>query len=111
MTVSYNLCNSTHYDVGDASVGYSIWVELNPGEAKNWYFVLPNVIIQYMGKTYNGLALKLSHGTCIAWDGRVICHGSSDVEVEKNNGCFGWFWSADMRGAVSNLSQTGSNKN
>lgn len=104
LAVSYNLCNSTHYDVSDGSIGYSVWVELIPGEAKNWYFILPNILIEYMGKTYNGLAIALSHGTCIAWDGRVIRHGTSDTIVSNaQNGCFGWFWSADMRSAVANM--------
>jgi hypothetical protein len=103
--VSCNLGNSSHYDIGDGSVGCSVWVEAIPGNAKNWYFVLPNLLIKNEGKTYNGIAIRLYHGVGIAWDGRVVRHGTSITEVDtKNNGCFGWFWAADMKGAKEALS-------
>lgn len=108
--VSCDLENASHYDVGDGSIGYSIWVELVPGEASNWFFVLPNILINVGGTTFQGIAIKLFHGVCIAWDGRVIRHGTSltqrnsssdDVGQGKKgpNSCFGWFWAADMKSA------------
>jgi hypothetical protein len=98
MNISSNLGNATHYDVGDGSVGYSIWVETKQDTASNWYFVLPNVLIRYNGQTYNGLAIQLFHGVAISWDGRVIRHGTSITNPGCNsNECFGWFWSSDLR--------------
>ncbi|KAI2509330.1 hypothetical protein MHU86_5083 [Fragilaria crotonensis] len=43
MDVSVDLSNSTHYDVNDASQGFSIWTEDEPGSTRNWFFILPNV--------------------------------------------------------------------
>ena len=100
MNISSNLGNATHYDVGDGSVGYAIWIETKPDNASNWFFVLPNVLIKYNGKSYNGLAIQLFHGVALSWDGRVIRHGTSiTTPVCKSNECFGWFWSADLRAA------------
>ena len=33
----------SHFDL-DGSVSFNIWSELESGKAKNWYFVLPNVL-------------------------------------------------------------------
>jgi hypothetical protein len=105
MDVSCNLGNSSHYDIGDGSVGFSVWVELNPGKAENWYFILPNVLVNVSGITYHGIAIKLYHGLSIAWDGRVVRHATSITEVgNKTNGCFGWFWAADMKSAKMAMS-------
>jgi hypothetical protein len=102
---SYNLGNASHYDVGDASVCYSIWCELEPGSATNWFFVLPNVLVKYGGETYHGVVITLFHGVGISWDGRMIRHGTSITNTgTKTNGCFGWFWSADMNSAKVSLS-------
>jgi hypothetical protein len=43
MDLSVNLANSTHFDVNDASQGFSIWTEDHPGSTDDWYFVLPNM--------------------------------------------------------------------
>lgn len=37
-----NLRNATHYDIHGGSVCFSIWSEGEPGNTRNWYFVLPN---------------------------------------------------------------------
>ncbi len=42
--MSVNLMNASHFDVWDASPGFSVWTETIPGAAKNWYFVMPNVV-------------------------------------------------------------------
>ena len=107
MDVSCNLGNATHFDVTDGSVGYSIWVELEPNTASNWYFVLPNVLIRNNDVSYSGVAIKLFHGVSIAWDGRMIRHGTSLTETNsKTNKCFGWFWAADLKGAKESLDGT-----
>lgn len=93
MIMSFNLGNATHYDINDASYCYSVWTELKPGQADNWYFVLPNVITTKDGITYTGMAIRLFHGVAIAWDGRVIRHGTSATfRGTENNHVFGTFW-------------------
>ena len=86
MDLSVNLANASHYDVNDASQGFSIWTEDKPGTTANWYFVLPNVYGHISGgnETYNGLAIKLTHGVLISWDGRVIRHCTSMMERISN---------------------------
>jgi hypothetical protein len=104
--VSCDLGNASHYDVGDGSVGCSIWVELIPGMATNWYFVLPNILIKENNICYSGVAIKLYHGLGISWDGRVIRHGTTVTRTNsKKNHCLGWFWCADMKGASLSLKQ------
>ena len=86
--MSVNLGNASHYDVHDASQGYSVWTEDVPGCGKNWYFILPNVYgrrpqvrradgCRVDGAEFRGLAIKLTHGVAISWDGRVIRHCTS----------------------------------
>ena len=76
--MSVNLGNSSHFDVNDASQGYSLWLEEMLGRGKNWYFVMPNVHgVRPDGTEYRGLAVKLGHGVAISWDGRAIRHCTS----------------------------------
>ena len=85
--MSINLGNSSHFDVNDASQGYSVWTEDFPGTGKNWYFVMPNVYGHRYHKNrqddalgrgrYEGVAVKLGHGVAISWDGRLIRHCTS----------------------------------
>ncbi len=79
MDLSINLANSSHYDVNDASQGFTIWTEDNPGTTEDWYFVLPNMKGKFPGtdRDYKGIAIKLSDGVLIGWDGRLIRHGTS----------------------------------
>jgi len=77
--MSVNLGNSSHYDVHDASQGFSVWTEDFPGCGANWFFVLPSVHgLKPDGVTkFRGLAVKLGHGVAISWDGREIRHCTS----------------------------------
>ncbi|KAI2498525.1 hypothetical protein MHU86_15985 [Fragilaria crotonensis] len=95
--MSVNLGNSSHFDVHDASQGYSVWTEEIPGCGANWYFVLPNVHgkraprrgahgEQLEGKPFAGLAIKLGHGVAISWDGRVIRHCTSISQPDGLSG-------------------------
>jgi hypothetical protein len=75
MDISVDLENASHYDVNDASPGYSIWTEDEPGSTRNWFFVLPNVYGKWPpgsspknGPVFHGLAIKLTHGTLVSWD-------------------------------------------
>jgi hypothetical protein len=97
MDLSVNLANASHYDVNDASQGFSIWTEDKPGTTANWYFVLPNVYGHILGgnETYNGLAIKLTHGVLISWDGRVIRHCTSMMERISN--VYGTFFAVKLK--------------
>lgn len=88
MMFSINLGNAAHYDVNDDSESVAVWVELKPGQAKNWYFILPNV--SYKGSS--GLVVKLHHGVAISWDGRKIYHCTSKTQPGLENKVFGCMW-------------------
>lgn len=76
--MSVNLGNSSHYDVHDASQGYSVWTEEMQGLGANWFFILPNLHgTRPDGRPFAGVAIRLSHGVAISWDGRVIRHCTS----------------------------------
>ena len=86
MDVSCNLHNSAHYDVNDATPGYAVWTESQPGQTKFWYFILPQVYGRRAdGSTYNGIAIKLTHGVAISWDGRRIKHCTAVERVIKGD--------------------------
>jgi len=85
MDQSIDLANATHFDINDASTSFSLWSELNPNTAKNWFFVLPNLRVFCDGKMYNGVIIKLNHGTSICWDGRIIRHGTSITDINGND--------------------------
>lgn len=90
MDVSVDLANASHFDVNDATQGFSIWTEDEPGKTKEWYFVLPNVygrrspgVDGKPGDIFHGVAIKLTHGVLIGWDGRVIRHCTSVMDREN----------------------------
>lgn len=97
MDLSVNLANASHYDVNDASQGFSIWTEDEPGTTEDWYFLLPNVYGQIPGtkKTYNGLAIRLTHGVLVCWDGRVVRHCTSMMNRKSN--VYGTFFASKSR--------------
>ena len=65
--VSAKLGNASHFDVNEASQRFSVWTEENPGSSSNWYFLLPNLHgRKSCGTEYNGIAVKLYHGTAIS---------------------------------------------
>jgi hypothetical protein len=77
MNISMDLGNEPHYDTNDLGLGLSVWLEDIPGTAKNWNFVLPNLLIKFEGATYDGLVVELCHGAYIQWDGGSIRHCTS----------------------------------
>jgi hypothetical protein len=84
---SDGLINSSHYDGNDASQGIGAWTEEVPGLAHNWYFVMPNMHgIRADGRPFNGIAIKLQHGTAISWDGRLIRHCTSMMNPDGPEG-------------------------
>ena len=103
---SINLTNSSHYDVGDASRGYAVWVEGGAVRGKSgndgWYFVLPNVVVvsgQEGGECEKGgIAIRLGHGVTISWDGRVLRHCTSQpIAMSQEGNRFGVFVAAKKR--------------
>lgn len=105
MDLSVNLSNASHFDVHDASQGFSTWTEDYPGSTKNWFFVLPNVYGTKPGTkdSYNGLVIRLYHGVLISWDGRIIRHCTSVMERKASGGkkqshnVYGTFFAAKTR--------------
>jgi hypothetical protein len=97
---SLDLGNSAHIDL-DNSPSCSFWVEKNPGNARNWRFIFPNVTID--GK--NGLVINLFHGCGVVWDGRLLHHCTSITEISDDNHVF-----ACMFGSCRDHNQTGSPK-
>ena len=70
-----DLGNAAHYEVHDASQAFSVWSENNLGTTTYWYFLMPNLHgVKDVGTHYNGIAIKLRHGTAISWDRRVVRH-------------------------------------
>jgi hypothetical protein len=109
--MSVNLGNASHYDVHDASQGFSVWTEEVFGLGSNWYFVMPNLHGKRPdGRAFRGVAVKLSYGIAISWDGRVIRHATSlskpdgivggrvgDAGYVPRNNLFGTFTAAKER--------------
>lgn len=95
INVSVDLANPPHQDVNDLNVSLSIWTEKIPGRAKNWYFVIPNVLVKEKVNdktiTYSGLRIKLCHGAAISWDGVHVRHCTSHTIAGKDNNVFGFF--------------------
>jgi len=81
MMLSRNLTNSAHLDIYDKSRSFAVWAEKAPGQAKNWFFVMPDVSID--GST--GVAIQLHHGCVISWDGRLVRHCTSKTDVGADN--------------------------
>ena len=106
MDLSINLANSSHYDVNDASQGFTIWTEDHPGTTDDWYFVLPNMKGKFPGsdQDYNGIAIKLSDGVLIGWDGRLIRHGTSMAGSRVGN-IYGTFFAPKTRIITYGMSQ------
>ena len=86
--MSVDLGNASHFDVHDASQGFSLWTEEFPGRGSNWYFVMPNLHgMRPDGTAFSGLAVRLTHGVAISWDGRVIRRCTSLSQPDGPVGC------------------------
>ena len=73
--------------VHDASQGYSVWTEELRGHGENWFFVMPNLYSKHPdGKPFAGVAIRLTHGVAISWDGRIIRHCTSLSEPDGPDG-------------------------
>jgi hypothetical protein len=92
--ISTNLGNSSHVDL-DCSPCAAVWAERYPGTARGWYLVYPNV-----GK--RGLAIQLSHGTVIAWDGRYLRHCSAVPACGERDGSPNMVWGFFLGNSAAN---------
>ena len=91
--VSVDLGNSSHYNFNDGSQGYSLWGEEIPGKGTNWYLVMPNIHGRRPGDNltwipFAGLAILITNGVSISWDGRDIrlCTSVSEPDGPLSKG-------------------------
>jgi hypothetical protein len=88
LEISHNLQNASHYDAGDAGYGFSLWLQKNPSQAaSDWFFLLPNATIEGS----HGVAIQLSHGTMICWNGAELKHCTMIPSPEPSDAYFGCF--------------------
>jgi hypothetical protein len=68
IAMSVNLGNASHFDLHDASQGFSVWTEEVPGCSANWFFILSNAHKTKPGgcTKFRGIAVKLGHGVAIS---------------------------------------------
>jgi hypothetical protein len=85
MMVSRNLGSSAHIDHKNKTRSFGVWFEEVPGQAKNWYFILPDVSIDGS----HGVVIQLFHGAIIAWDGSKVRYCSSIPEPGDTNNVYG----------------------
>jgi hypothetical protein len=117
--VSVDLGNTSHVDIHDGSQGYSLWGEEFRGRGTNWFLVLPNIYGRRPNPNpdgdawikFKGLAIRITDGVSVSWDGRDIRHCTSlsepDGEVggvackpkraEEKNHLYGTFTAAKER--------------
>ena len=96
--MSYNLSNPGHLDNGDISSGVSIWLRRKSctltSQMDNWWFVLPNLTTKDNKK---GIAIELSNGLAIQWDGRKVNHCTAIPSVPTEDSFIGAFFSAKKK--------------
>jgi hypothetical protein len=74
INISCNLENSSHYDIHDASQGFSVWTEEKPGVVRKWFLNVHGKRLD--GTYYAGVAIQMGDGTGIGWDGRDVMHNT-----------------------------------
>ena len=88
--ISRDLINAAHYDL-DTTVSITIFHEKIDGIAKDWFFVLPNTVVN--GKNSNkAVVIKLFDGCTLCWDGRKIYHCTGTRDIGEGNHLYGNFW-------------------
>jgi hypothetical protein len=101
---SMDLGGSSHMDTNDASIGIVFWHEQIPKAARHWYFFMPNVTVERESdEPYEGVAIKISHGTAIAFDGRDIRHCTTITVVGEGNHTHGIFFGVKEKAVVTKL--------
>jgi len=88
--ISRDLINAAHYDL-DTTVSITIFHEKIKGKAKDWFFVLPNTVMN--GRNSNkAVVIKLFDGCTLCWDGRKIFHCTGRRDIGEGNNVYGNFW-------------------
>ena len=85
---SYNLINSAHFDVNDATESLVTWTDDNNGITNDWFFILTNV-------TRNGkkaIIIKIKDGLTIKWDASIIMHCSTNKAADENYNVYGTYF-------------------
>ena len=88
--VSRDLINAAHYDL-DTSKSITVFNEKIPGRAKNWFFILPNVVLKRIDQE-RAIVIQLFDGCTLCWDGRKVFHCTGTKEIGKDNHVYGSFW-------------------
>lgn len=81
MMLTRGYANASHYDKRDSSLSFGMWVEDEIGDARDWFFVLPNVMVAGQ----HGVLIRLSHGVTISWDGPLVRHCTSLCKKSDTN--------------------------
>ena len=81
MVHSVNLRNASHFDVNDASITTTTWIEEEIGSTENWFFLFPNVTRDME----TAIVIKLFHGCTINWDGAILRHCSALPRLRGGN--------------------------
>lgn len=81
---SMDLANPAHIDPNDMSRSYAVWVLQDPRlpAPRMWWFLFPDV----------GLAIELSHGVVISWDGRAARHCTALQECDTRQHLYSLFY-------------------
>jgi hypothetical protein len=97
LNASVDLGNSDHFDTRDISIGVSLFVTDDPASpVTDWYFVLPNIALEFHGKHYKGVLVELQDGVALSWDGRYIRHcTSAGVTTNPGNRRYGLHMAAN----------------
>ena len=88
--VSRDLINAGHFDL-DTSVGISVFNERIIGKAVDWFFILPNTVVDGESNE-RAVMIQLFDGCTLCWDGRKIFHCTGTKEVGENNHVYGNYW-------------------
>ena len=87
VTASVDFASSQHLDIFDGSDGVVIWVVEESESVKKRYFLMSNLKVQTATKAYNGVAVRIRDGVMIAFDGRMIRHGTTETDdLDKTYG-------------------------
>lgn len=89
---SLDLENSAHYDNSDLSKCFVHWCSSDGNDHEGWYFVMPSLHVNFQGKLYNGISIKIRNGNTIEWDGKQLRHCQTRQINCKGVHTFGtWF--------------------
>lgn len=77
-TISFDFASAQHTDFRDGSMGvYIFFQDDNTVQVSDGYFLFGNLMAIVDGKIKKGVAVKLVPGLMIAFDGRMIRHGTT----------------------------------